>query len=201
MVYGTGGLAWGSNEIGFGVAVRPWAAGVNASNTHLGWTVGGGVEWALLDNWTAKVEYLYVKLDNETYFANTAGNGLGFNADLDVHTVKVGLNYRFGYGKARSSRVTDLQGIDLNDRPSLKAPASAGAFSVLALRVFTAISAICATRPCPTENLLRSRLPRPCARAAPSAGPFATPSAMKSAAASGNLGGCPGLRKSRKRLP
>ena len=76
------------------------AAGINQSNTHVGWTVGGGVEWALIDNWTAKVEYLYVKLDNETYFANTCGNGLGFDADLDVHTVKVGLNYRFGYGKA-----------------------------------------------------------------------------------------------------
>ena len=99
MVYGTGGLAWGTNEIGFGVTSGPWAAGISQSNTHIGWTVGGGVEWALVDNWTAKVEYLYLKLDNETYFSNTVGNGLGFNADLDVHTVKVGLNYRFGYGK------------------------------------------------------------------------------------------------------
>ncbi len=99
MVYGTGGLAWGTNEIGFGVTSGNAAAGLNSSNTHVGWTAGGGVEWALVDNWTAKVEYLYVKLDNETYFANTFGAGLGFNADLDVHTVKVGLNYRFGYGK------------------------------------------------------------------------------------------------------
>jgi outer membrane immunogenic protein len=101
MVYGTGGLAWGNNEIGFGAtANNGFAVGTNQSNTHVGWTVGGGVEWALVDNWTAKVEYLYVKLDNETYFANTVGSGLGFDADLDVHTIKVGLNYRFGYGKA-----------------------------------------------------------------------------------------------------
>jgi outer membrane immunogenic protein len=99
MVYGTGGLAWGTNEVGLNVAVGPFAAGVSQSNTHIGWTVGGGVEWALVDNWTAKVEYLYVKLNNENYFQNGLG-GLGFDADVDVHTVKVGLNYRFGYGKA-----------------------------------------------------------------------------------------------------
>ena len=100
MVYGTGGLAWGSNEIGFGVASGPWAAGVSQSNTHVGWTVGGGVEWGLIDNWTAKVEYLYVKLNNENYYPNTVGAGLGFDADIATQTVKVGLNYRFGYGKA-----------------------------------------------------------------------------------------------------
>lgn len=99
MLYGTGGLAWGSNSIGFGVAVPGLAAAVDSSNTHVGWTVGGGLEWALLDNWTAKVEYLYVKLDNENYFSNAAG-GLGFDADLDIHTVKFGINYRFGYSKA-----------------------------------------------------------------------------------------------------
>jgi outer membrane immunogenic protein len=99
MLYGTGGLAWGSNSIGTNFAVNGLAAGVDSSNTHVGWTVGGGLEWALLDNWTAKVEYLYVKLDNENYFANNF-NGLGFDADLDVHTIKLGFNYRFGYSKA-----------------------------------------------------------------------------------------------------
>lgn len=99
MIYGTGGLAWGSNEIGVGVAVGPFLAGVSQSNTHVGWTIGGGVEWALLDNWTAKVEYLYVDLGNKNYLSGIAGPGLGFDGNLDVHTVKVGLNYRFGYGK------------------------------------------------------------------------------------------------------
>jgi outer membrane immunogenic protein len=99
MFYGTGGLAWGTNEIGGSLLVN----GVTfnnggSSNTHIGWTVGAGFEWALMDNWTAKVEYLYLALGNENYFPNTLA-GLGFDADLDVHTVKVGLNYRFGYGK------------------------------------------------------------------------------------------------------
>ena len=97
MFYGTGGLAWGSNDIGVGVAVNGLTAGVNSSNTHLGWTVGAGLEWALIDNWSAKIEYLYIKLDSEQYFGGIATGG--FDADIDVHTIKVGLNYRFGYGK------------------------------------------------------------------------------------------------------
>jgi outer membrane immunogenic protein len=97
MVYGTGGLAWGTNAISASVAVPGAFAGVESSNTHVGWTVGGGFEWALLDNWSAKVEYLYLDLGNKTYFG---GAGTGLDVDVTAHTVKAGLNYRFGYGKS-----------------------------------------------------------------------------------------------------
>ena len=93
MIYATGGFAWGRNELSIS------ALGLTATEdrTHTGWVVGGGVEWALLDNWTAKVEYQYLMLDSETYFP-AAG---GVNLDADIHTIRVGLNYRFGgYGKA-----------------------------------------------------------------------------------------------------
>ena len=102
MFYTTGGLAWGTQSIGVDAAVNGLTGSAEASNSHLGWTVGAGLEWALLDNWTAKVEYLYVKLGNENYFSNVGngnGNGLGYEADLDIHTIKFGMNYRFGYGK------------------------------------------------------------------------------------------------------
>jgi outer membrane immunogenic protein len=99
MFYGTGGLAWGTNEIGGSLLVNGTTFNnAGTSNSHVGWTLGAGFEWALIDNWTAKVEYLYLNLGNENYFPNTIA-GLGFDADLDVHTVKVGLNYRFGHGK------------------------------------------------------------------------------------------------------
>ncbi|MFZ5691219.1 MAG: outer membrane protein [Pseudomonadota bacterium] len=98
MFYGTGGVAWGTNEIGASVAFGPWPAGSSSSNTHVGWTVGAGVEWALLDNWSAKVEYLYLDLGNQDYFGGPAAGG--FDADVTAHTVKVGLNYRFGYSKS-----------------------------------------------------------------------------------------------------
>ena len=97
MIYATGGLAWGHNEIGVSVAGPSFAAGATSSNTHVGYAVGGGVEWALAPNWSAKIEYLYLDLGSEQYFGGV-GNG-GFDADLQAHTVKVGLNYRFDWGK------------------------------------------------------------------------------------------------------
>ena len=98
MVYGTGGLAWGKNEVSGSLIGGGFNLAGSSSNTHVGWTVGGGFEWALLDNWSAKVEYLYLDLGNEDYFSGTAAGG--FDADVTAHTVKVGLNYRFGYSKA-----------------------------------------------------------------------------------------------------
>ena len=97
LIYATGGLAWANNEIGVSVAAPGFVAGATSSNMHVGYAVGGGVEWALSPNWSAKVEYLYLDLGSEDYFGGT-GNG-GFEADLQAHTVKVGLNYKFDWGK------------------------------------------------------------------------------------------------------
>jgi len=75
LVYGTGGLAyggvtartsitqqWGGNEYGPSF-ISPGAAG-NISETRVGWTLGGGLEWLFLQNWSVKVEYLYYDLGN-----------------------------------------------------------------------------------------------------------------------------------------
>jgi outer membrane immunogenic protein len=92
--YVTGGFAWVDNDVTFGI---PGFGSINSSNTHVGWTVGGGVEFALADAWTAKVEYLYIDTSSENYFAGILGNALSF--DPVFHTVRLGLNYRFGGGK------------------------------------------------------------------------------------------------------
>ena len=75
----SGGLAYGD--------VHASAAGVSISDTNAGWTLGGGVEFALQGPWTAKVEYLHINLGDVTL----AGINKDFNADL----VRDGLNYRF----------------------------------------------------------------------------------------------------------
>ena len=92
--YLTGGFAWVNNDINIALA---GFAPINSSNTHIGWTIGAGVEFALADAWTAKIEYLYIDTDAENYFTSVAGPGLKF--DPDFHTVRAGLNYRFGGGK------------------------------------------------------------------------------------------------------
>lgn len=92
--YVTGGVAWANNEVTFS-AFGPFASmSISDDQNHLGWTIGGGFEWALADAWTAKVEYLYIDLGSEQYF-----DPGGFDGELTAHTVKLGLNYRFGFGK------------------------------------------------------------------------------------------------------
>jgi outer membrane immunogenic protein len=96
MVYGTGGWAWGKNEVTLTTPVLGAAVSDKASLS--GWTVGGGVEWALVDSWTAKVEYLYLSYSSSDALSNWVVGGL--NTDVDGHTIRFGLNYRFGGGKA-----------------------------------------------------------------------------------------------------
>jgi outer membrane immunogenic protein len=53
----TGGAAFGN--------IKTSIAGVgDASDSKVGWTVGGGLEAAIAGPWTAKIEYLYVDLGN-----------------------------------------------------------------------------------------------------------------------------------------
>jgi outer membrane immunogenic protein len=78
----------------------------SVSQTRVGWTVGAGVEFALWDNWTAKVEYLYAQFNGLTGnsalvstvppgFSNTFTGSSGTYRD---NIVRFGLNYRFGGG-------------------------------------------------------------------------------------------------------
>ncbi len=84
--YITGGLALGEVEIQNNVT------GFSESNTHLGWTIGAGVEAAVTQNITVKGEYAYIDLQDENY---DLALGAGSKADFDAHTFKVGLNYKF----------------------------------------------------------------------------------------------------------
>ena len=60
-----------------------------AGDTRTGWTVGTGLEWALGQNWSAKIEYNYLDFGDDTI--------AGISTDSQNHLVKLGLNYRFGY--------------------------------------------------------------------------------------------------------
>ena len=83
MPYVTGGLAVGDVE-----NTAPFGS---ASQTRAGWTLGAGLEAALWQNWTAKLEYLYVDLGHGPTIAGVAGTDARFRTNL----IRVGLNYRF----------------------------------------------------------------------------------------------------------
>jgi opacity protein-like surface antigen len=66
----------------------------------LGWTAGAGVEVALWGNWSAKLEYLHIQVEDlisNTRIPNPLGIG-DASEDAGYHNniVRVGLNYRFG---------------------------------------------------------------------------------------------------------
>lgn len=82
LLYGTGGFAYGRNELSDALGSQ--------SRMHTGHTWGGGLEYAFAPNWSAKVEYLYVNLGRENY------SDFGVSARNDFHTVRLGVNYRFG---------------------------------------------------------------------------------------------------------
>jgi outer membrane immunogenic protein len=63
--------------------------GFSESNTSAGWTAGVGAEFAINQNWSAKVEYLYVDLSEKNFLLTGLPNGYQFS------TVRVGVNYRF----------------------------------------------------------------------------------------------------------
>ena len=85
--YATGGVAFGdinADRPGFG----------SASETRAGWTVGGGIEFALVGNWTAKAEYLHVDLGSIDCGISCGApftNDVSFKADI----IRGGFNYRF----------------------------------------------------------------------------------------------------------
>lgn len=62
----------------------------------VGWTVGGGLEWAIQDEWSAKLEYLYVSLSNPSIDGDntlfTPGVGTG---NYDFSVVRLGINRSF----------------------------------------------------------------------------------------------------------
>lgn len=68
-----------------------------------GWTLGGGVEYALTPNWSVKLEYDYLHFGSQDVATPyLAGNPFGFAPTTaisqHVHQAKLGLNYRLGPG-------------------------------------------------------------------------------------------------------
>jgi outer membrane immunogenic protein len=110
LLYATGGLAYGHVNVDqntiFGPPVTPTFVAQYPSSTSVtktGWTAGGGFEWALAPTWSAKIEGLYYDLGTVT----TSGGAVppielvsrgGKNFDVRGGIVRVGLNWRFGWG-------------------------------------------------------------------------------------------------------
>ena len=120
VLYATGGLAYGGVDADLtGGLVGLASTTVSTSRTQVGWTLGGGVEGAVGNGWSVKLEYLYLDL-GRVGAGGVAGTSLssvnlpdtpgqGFNTQVDTtttasasartkltdHVIRVGFNYRF----------------------------------------------------------------------------------------------------------
>ena len=72
------------------------AGTISEQQWHWGWTAGGGLEVKLNQDWSAKVEYLYVGLQDKSYFNPAPSPVFPGNQrlHLDDHVVRVGVNYK-----------------------------------------------------------------------------------------------------------
>jgi outer membrane immunogenic protein len=106
LIYGTGGVAFtGFNTTivdttGFFTGVP----GTNATftNTRAGWTAGGGIEYAVTNNWWVRAEYRYSDFGYTTDFPFAGAlpfpdSFVFLRHHLTENQVQVGLSYRFDW--------------------------------------------------------------------------------------------------------
>jgi outer membrane immunogenic protein len=114
LVYGTGGVAFGGFKTDFnifgpafvspaGVPFGAFGGTSNFSNTRVGWTVGGGIQYAITNNWSVRAEYRFTdwgRINNTLFSGDTfavAFPGIGFvgNRRIQQNQVQVGFDYKF----------------------------------------------------------------------------------------------------------
>ncbi len=96
LFYGTAGGAFAN--------MQTTLNGNTNTKTQAGWTAGVGVEAAFAENWTAKIEYLYVGLGNVSGLCtsavctgNNGGNFVPATVSLTENLVRFGINYKFNF--------------------------------------------------------------------------------------------------------
>jgi outer membrane immunogenic protein len=107
LFFASGGAAWMKVDTSFShtsfVGLGAGTAGINRfnfqSDRRTGWTVGGGVEYALPYNWSIRSEYLYVQIPSYTTFSPGVNPVFGFHniiaGKLTDHILRAGLTYKF----------------------------------------------------------------------------------------------------------
>jgi len=89
MPYVTGGAVWGHQTLS---GTDSTNGAFSASNNFWTWTVGGGVEGKLTEQWSTKLEYLYMGTP-DTPLSTPASTSITEHSVGNL--LRVGLNYKF----------------------------------------------------------------------------------------------------------
>jgi outer membrane immunogenic protein len=105
LFYVTGGGAYANITFAQSTSFAgiPTVDNATSKNGQLGWTVGGGAEYAIDPHWSVKGEYLYVAFPSRNFTTNPVAPGGGPATVPFTHTLtainaniaKLGANYRF----------------------------------------------------------------------------------------------------------
>ena len=94
LFYGTAGGAFANMQTVFN--------GDTTTHDQAGWTAGAGIEWAFADNWTAKVQYLFVDIGSTNFNCSTGACTTATGAPpitgivgLTESLVRAGVNFKF----------------------------------------------------------------------------------------------------------
>jgi outer membrane immunogenic protein len=107
LIYGTGGLAYGDVHYAADTfysfntpTILHHAA--SSDETRVGWTAGGGLEYALTHHWSIKAEYLYYDLGDHGATGGEIANGVPsppfavhYHWETTGNIVRGGLNFKF----------------------------------------------------------------------------------------------------------
>jgi outer membrane immunogenic protein len=109
LVYGKAGWVAGRFEWNFAQVNCTFVCNTTQGSATLdGLLIGLGLEYAFFNNWTAKFEYDYLGFGSKNVLFTTTCSGIFCNPPIstntqsvsaDKHIFKVGLNYKFDWGK------------------------------------------------------------------------------------------------------
>jgi outer membrane immunogenic protein len=94
LIYGKGGVAFDYDRDTVTIPNGNTALG---TTYHVGWTVGGGVEYAVTEHWTGRIEYDYLRFASNAFvFKGTASTmGVGGAVGINLSEVKAIMAYKF----------------------------------------------------------------------------------------------------------
>lgn len=105
LFYLKGGLAFGeisarthlnpgTDQLLYGITLTDPAT---TTKWESGWTGGGGVEFALMERWSVKAEYMHYDLGRDKFNVDVKGGADAANISAGGDIVRVGVNYRLGF--------------------------------------------------------------------------------------------------------
>jgi opacity protein-like surface antigen len=106
LLYVKGGGAWSNTTYNINANTNAILLGTGSVNINAGgWTIGGGLEYALSDRWSGKFEYDYLHFGTTGLAFNTVAiiGAAPVNVRQELHTFKLGVNYKLGWSPVVAS--------------------------------------------------------------------------------------------------